>query len=219
MNIFKRFRDDLLESIEALQEKGELPRKLDLTTISVEPPRNPDHGDISTNAALVLAGVAKIILEFVSANPTGPLHVGHARGAIFGDTLARLLGFAGYEVVREYYWNDAGTQVDNLAKATYWRYLKALGLSMSPSLPNGDAEIEYKGDYLEPVGEELAKLSGNLYVDMPEAEWLPVVKSHSVEAMKAVIREDLELLDVRFDSEVSEENLLADGKVDAVIAA
>ena len=176
MNIFNNFRDILSQCINKLQDKGEIPNNLDLTNISVEPPRNRDHGDVSTNAALVLApdlkrqprevaqllatglsgppelqsievaapgllnlrysqeywpGVLRhivevgpefgrssmgkdkrIVLEYVSANPTGPLHVGHARGAIFGDTLARLLAFSGYDVDREYYWNDAGAQVD-----------------------------------------------------------------------------------------------------------
>ena len=210
MNIFNRFKDRLLKCIGELQNKGELPESFDMASITVEPPRNPDHGDVSTNAALLLAGVVKrkpheiatllaaslagpdeflaievagpgflnirfsqkfwknvlgqiielgedfgqspmgggekIILEFVSANPTGPLHIGHARGAIFGDVLARLLVFTGYDVLREYYWNDSGAQVDKLATAAYWRYLQALGLSNSKGLPNGATDIEYKGD-------------------------------------------------------------------------
>jgi arginyl-tRNA synthetase len=281
VNIFNSFKDRLLECIEELQNKGELPKNLDVATISVEPPRNPDHGDVSTNAALLLAGVLKrdpreianlladslagpdellaievagpgflnarfsqkfwhdvlgqiielgedfglslmgggkkIILEFVSANPTGPLHIGHARGAIFGDTLARLLVFTGYDVLREYYWNDSGAQVDKLAKATYWRYLQSLGLSESKSLPNGATDIEYKGNYLVSVGAELARLHHARYVDIPEIEWISEVKTHSVEAMKQIIRDDLALLDVKFDSEVSEEKIMADGRVEEVV--
>jgi len=281
VNIFNRFKDQLLKCIGELQNRGELPENLDMASISVEPPRNPDHGDVSTNAALLLAGVLKrnpreiatlladslagpdeflaievagpgflnvrfsqkfwhnvleqiivlgedfgqnpigrgekIILEFVSANPTGPLHIGHARGAIFGDVLARLLVFTGYDVVREYYWNDSGAQVDKLAAAAYWRYLQALGLSNSKGLPSGGADIEYKGDYLVSVGAELARMHHSRYVDVSEMEWMSEMKAHSVEAMKQVIREDLALLDVNFDSEVSEEKIMADGRVEEAI--
>ena len=281
MNIFNRFKDRLLKCIGELQNKGELPENLDMASISVEPPRNPDHGDVSTNAALLLAGVLKrnpreiatllaeslagpdeflaievagpgflnarfsqkfwhnvldqiielgkdfgqspmgggekIILEFVSANPTGPLHIGHARGAIFGDVLARLLVFTGYDVLREYYWNDSGAQVDKLAQSTYWRYLQSLGLSESKGLPNGATDIEYKGDYLVNVGAELARLHHARYVDVPEMEWMSEMKTHSVEAMKQMIRDDLALLDVKFDSEVSEEKIMSDGRVEEVI--
>ena len=281
MNIFNRFKDRLLKCIGELQNEGELPENLDMANISVEPPRNPDHGDVSTNAALLLAGVLKrnpreiatlladalagpdeflaievagpgflnarfsqnfwhnvldqiielgedfgqssmgggekIILEFVSANPTGPLHIGHARGAIFGDVLARLLVFTGYDVLREYYWNDSGAQVDKLAQSTYWRYLQSLGLSESKGLPNGATDIEYKGDYLVNVGAELARLHHARYVDVPEMEWMSEMKTHSVEAMKQMIRDDLALLDVKFDSEVSEEKIMSDGRVEEVI--
>jgi len=282
VNIFNNFRDHLSQCINNLQDNGKISNNLELANISVEPPRNRDHGDVSTNAALVLAPdlkrkprevaqllatalsgppeiesieVAgpgflnvrysqefwrdvlrhivdvgsefgrssmgenkKIVLEFVSANPTGPLHVGHARGAIFGDTLARLLVFSGHDVDREYYWNDAGAQVDELARATYWRYLQSLGASASPGLPEGDGSVEYKGEYLAPVGRELANLHSSKYVEMKEEEWSEDIREFSVDAMKNLIREDLKLLGVEFDNEISEREILASGQVDEVVA-
>ena len=282
MNIFNNFRDHLSQCINNLQDNGEVPSNLDLMNITVEPPRNRDHGDVSTNAALALAPALKskprevaqllatalsgppefesievagpgflnvrysqdfwrdvlrhivdvgsefgrssmgkkkrIVLEYVSANPTGPLHIGHARGAIFGDTLARLLVFSGHDVDREYYWNDAGAQVDELARATYWRYLQSLGLSGSPSLPEGESGIEYKGEYLEAVGQELASLHSSKYVDMMEGEWSEEIREFSVDAMKNLIREDLKLLGIEFDNEISEKEILGSGEVDEVVA-
>tara|TARA_B100000686_G_scaffold333728_1_gene399979 strand:+ start:885 stop:2666 length:1782 start_codon:yes stop_codon:yes gene_type:complete len=282
VNIFNNFRDLLSQSIKDLQEKGQLPSNLDIANISVEPPRNRDHGDVSTNAALVLApslkisprevaqvlagalsgppelesievagpgflnvrysqgfwrnvlqhivelgpefgrsGIGKnrkVVLEYVSANPTGPLHVGHARGAIFGDALARLLVFSGFSVEREYYWNDAGAQVDKLARATYWRYLQSLGLGGSPSLPDGEGSVDYKGEYLVPVGQGLANLHNSKYVKMMEDEWVEDIRQFSVDAMKTLIRDDLKLLGVEFDNEISEREILVNGQVDEVVA-
>ena len=281
MNIFNNFKISLSKCINELRDSNEFLNDVDLRNVSVEPPRNRDHGDISTNAALVLApalklkprevaqmlartlsgppelesievagpgflnvrysqkfwrGVLqhivevgsefgrssvgqnqKIVLEYVSANPTGPLHVGHARGAIFGDALARLLVFSGYNVDREYYWNDAGAQVDKLARATYWRYLQSLGLDGSPSLPEGGGSIDYKGEYLTSVGQELASLHSSKFVDMAEEEWVEDLRQFSVDAMKNLIRGDLKLLGVEFDSEISEKEILASGEVDEVI--
>ena len=127
----------------------------------------------------------KVLVEFVSANPTGPLHVGHARGAIFGDVLSRLLKFSGFDVTREYYWNDAGAQVDKLAASVYQRYLQGLSMTeLGRTVGEVDNDVEYKGDYLIDVGAELAKAEGDKWRGTPEKEWLPRVRAISVEAMK-----------------------------------
>ena len=140
-----------------------------------------------------LGGGEKVNVEFVSANPTGPMHVGHCRGAVVGDALAGLLGFAGYDVTREYYTNDAGAQVDTLARSAYQRYRQALGLDWS--IPDGG----YPGDYLVPAGEELAREHGRALVDRPEQEWLATVRETTITMMMALIRADLALLNVHHD--------------------
>ncbi len=274
MNVFSDIRALVLDEVAALVRDGQLPEGLPLDAVSVEPPRDPGHGDMATNAAMVLAklagrpprdlaaalatrlgadpriasaepagpgflnlrlrpevwrGVVRAILtdpgfgrsglgggkranvEFVSANPTGPMHVGHARGAVFGDALASLLQFAGWEVTREYYVNDGGAQVDVLARSAYQRYREAHGLS--PEI----AEGLYPGDYLVPVGEALRDLHGDALLDRPESEWLPVVRDFATSAMMGMIREDLALLGVRMDVFSSEKALYGTGKIEGAI--
>ena len=145
-----------------------------------------------------------INVEFVSANPTGPMHVGHGRGAVFGDALASLLAFAGHAVAREYYINDAGAQVDVLARSAFLRYREALGENIG-AIPEG----LYPGDYLKPVGAALAQAHGAALLAMPEGQWLPVVREAAIDAMMAMIREDLAALNIRHDVFFSERSLLA----------
>ncbi len=149
-------------------------------------------------------------VEYVSANPTGPMHVGHGRGAVFGDALANLLAFAGYKVTREYYVNDAGAQVDVLARSAFLRYREALGEDVGP-IPEG----LYPGDYLVAVGQTLADRHGASLREMPEAEWLPVVRAAAIEAMMAMIRDDLASLDIRHEVFFSERSLTM-GEVDKI---
>lgn len=250
-----------------------LPASLDLSRIVVEPPRDATHGDMATNAAMVLSkdagmkpreladklaaelrrdpliekvdiagpgfinltlkveawhgalraalydGVAfgrsamggseRVNVEYVSANPTGPMHVGHCRGAVFGDALANLLAFAGYDVTREYYINDAGAQVDVLARSAFLRYREALGESVT--IPEG----LYPGDYLKPVGAALAKEHGAALKDKPETEWLPIARDKALTMMMAMIRDDLAALKVRHNVFFSERSL-TQGPVDRV---
>jgi arginyl-tRNA synthetase len=143
-----------------------------------------------------------INVEYVSANPTGPMHVGHGRGAVFGDALANLLAFAGYAVTREYYVNDAGAQVDVLARSAWLRYREALGEKIT--IPDGF----YPGDYLKPVGEVLASEHGRTLNQMPEQAWLPIVRAKAIAMMMAEIREDLAALNVRHDVFFSERSLI-----------
>jgi arginyl-tRNA synthetase len=248
----------------------------DLSRIVVEPPRDATHGDMATNAAMVLAKDAgmkprdlaesiaeklraddkvvsvsvagpgfinlslkprvwseelrllleqsaeygrsnigkgeKVNVEYVSANPTGPMHVGHGRGAVFGDALVNLLTFAGYEVTREYYINDAGAQVDVLARSAFLRYREALGEDIG-AIPEG----LYPGDYLKPVGEALAAEHGAKLSAMKEVAWLPIVRAKAVAIMMDGIRDDLAALNIRFDVFFSERSLI-EGKGDEVAA-
>ncbi len=154
----------------------------------------------------------KVNVEYVSANPTGPMHVGHGRGAVFGDALASLLAFGGHDVTREYYINDAGAQVDVLARSAYLRYREALGEDIG-AIPEG----LYPGDYLVPVGQRLAAAHGDALKAMPEAEWLPVVRQAAIDAMMEMIREDLAALDVRHDVFFSEQSL-SRGQTDVIAA-
>jgi arginyl-tRNA synthetase len=156
----------------------------------------PDYGRSDTGRA------EPINVEYVSANPTGPMHVGHCRGAVFGDALANLLAFAGYAVSREYYVNDAGAQVDVLARSAYLRYREALGENIT--IPEGF----YPGDYLKPVGEALALEHGPMLKEMPEEAWLPIVRAKAIDMMMAQIREDLASLNVRHDVFFSERSLI-----------
>ncbi len=160
-----------------------------------------------------LGQAKKVNVEYVSANPTGPMHVGHCRGAVFGDALANLLEFVGYDVAREYYINDAGGQVDVLARSVHLRYREALGEDIG-AIPEG----LYPGDYLKPVGATLAKAHGRTFVDAPEADWLAVFRSSAIDAMMDMIRDDLAALNIRHDVFFSEASLTANGN-DGVKAA
>lgn len=259
---------------------GLLPPGIDLSRVVVEPPRDATHGDMATNAAMVLAKDAgkkpreladaiaeklrgddlvakvdvagpgfinltlrpaawldslrevlragsdyghsgigageKVNVEFVSANPTGPMHVGHGRGAVFGDALASLLAFTGFKVTREYYINDAGAQVDVLARSAFLRYREALGEDIG-AIPEG----LYPGDYLKPVGAALAAEFGAKLKTKPEAEWLATVRAKAIAMMMESIREDLAALNVRHDEFFSERSLIEGGKdqVGAAIAS
>ncbi|MBX2853881.1 MAG: arginine--tRNA ligase [Rhodobacteraceae bacterium] len=277
MNIFSDYRDKVLAALTALSVDGALPEGLDFRNVTVEPPRDPAHGDLATNAAMVLAKSAKmkprdiaeklaakltegeevisaevagpgflnlrldpgawrgvalaalaagsdwgrsnqgegrrVNVEFVSANPTGPLHVGHTRGAVFGDALAGLLAFAGWEVTREYYINDGGAQVDVLARSAYLRYREARGESIE--IPEG----LYPGDYLVSVGQALSESFGDSLIEAPEDEWLPKVREVAVARMLDLIREDLALLNVRMDVFFSEKSLYGTGLIESAIKA
>ncbi len=271
MNIFTTFEKRIRDVLEELRSEGMLPRETKLEGFVVEPPRDAAHGDLATNAAMVLAkpagqnpkelaariagrlgeapdvekaevagpGFINITLkgvfwpdvlravllggesygrsdlgageavnvEFVSANPTGPMHVGHTRGAVFGDALANLLAFAGYKPTREYYINDAGGQVDVLARSAFLRYREALGEDIG-EIPAG----LYPGDYLKPVGEALAAEFGKELLGETEQAWLPKVRERAIAAMMDMIREDLATLGIRHDVFFSERSLTAGGK-------
>jgi arginyl-tRNA synthetase len=275
MNIFDVFQARISAALDRLSREGVIPHGLDLSRVVVEPPRDASHGDLATNAAMVLAkdarmnpralaealagvlreaeGVASVEIagpgfinlrvvpemlwsvlravlaegtdfgrsqagqgravnvEYVSANPTGPMHVGHGRGAVFGDALASLPQFAGYQVTREYYINDAGAQVDVLARSAYLRYCEALGETVT--IPEG----LYPGDYLVPVGEALARDRGASLKDQSEAEWLPVVRDISIRMMMEMIRMDLEALNIAHDVFFSERSL-SQGPIDQIAA-
>ena len=275
MNLFADIRTLVLESLNTLIADGTLPEGLGMANVTVEPPRDAAHGDMATNAAMVLAkpagmkprdiatalaeklagdpritsaevagpgflnlrlapavwqgvlghiltagtgygrsdvgGGKKVNVEFVSANPTGPLHVGHTRGAVFGDALASLLAYSGHDVTREYYINDGGAQVDVLARSVYLRYLEALGQEVA--FPDGT----YPGDYLIPVGAKLAEEKGNAWVDQPEDVWLAEVRSYSTDAMMDLIRADLAALGVHMDVFFSEKSLYGTGLIEAAI--
>jgi len=248
-----------------LAQEANWPEDVDYSRVVVEPPRDPSHGDMATNAAMVLAkeakskprdlaeviaarlradpliakvdvagpgfinltlkpsawaealrtvlregsaygrlsGGSKVNVEYVSANPTGPMHVGHCRGAVFGDALASLLQFAGHDVTREYYINDAGAQVDVLARSAFLRYREALGEDIGP-IPEG----YYPGDYLMPVGQALAHEHGDKLRAMTEAEWLPIVRAKAIAMMMDEIRDDLAALNIRHDVFFSERSLI-----------
>jgi arginyl-tRNA synthetase len=285
-NIFADFRRVVLAALDELRERGGLPRGLDLGRVTVEPPRDPSHGDLATNAAMVLAGAVRenpmaladriaaalagcelvtgdyqgrgftavparpgfinvkldreiwhaqlravlragtafgdstldaggrVNVEFVSANPTGPMHVGHGRGAVVGDALARLLAKAGYPVEREYYINDAGAQVDVLARSTFLRYREALGEPIG-AIPEG----YYPGEYLAGTGRTLAERDGRKWLDQPEAEWLQPVRDFAVEQMMALIRADLAALGISHGLFVSERELVEKGAIDECLGA
>jgi arginyl-tRNA synthetase len=272
-NIFAVVLDKVRAANNALVAEGALPAAIDQSRIVVEPPREAAHGDMATNAAMVLAkdagkkprelaeaiakklraddlvakaevagpgfinltlkpwawvGALRAILsegthygrgktgqgsavnvEYVSANPTGPMHVGHCRGAVFGDALANLLAFSGYNVTREYYVNDAGAQVDALARSAFLRYREALGEDIG-AIPEG----LYPGDYLKPVGAALAARYGRALTDKPETEWLPIVRDCAIEMMMAGIRDDLKSLNVVQDVFFSERSLIEGARDD-----
>ncbi len=275
MNLFAEMKSQVDGALAALVGEGVLPDGLNLGPVTVEPPRDPAHGDMATNAAMVLAKQAKtkprdlaealaeklrtldtvgeaivagpgfinlrlpeaawqsvvravlmeggdfgrstdgagktVNVEFVSANPTGPLHVGHTRGAVFGDALAGLLDFAGWDVTREYYINDGGAQVDVLARSVYLRYREANGEEIQI------ADGLYPGDYLVPVGESLREKHGDSLMNAPEETWLPQVREFATEAMMDLIREDLGTLGVHMDRFFSEKSLYGNGPIQAAL--
>jgi arginyl-tRNA synthetase len=259
--------------LDDLVADGSLPADIDRRNVTVEPPRDPAHGDLATNAAMVLAkgagtnpralaeaikpklaalppvtaveiagpgfinlrlnadawrdelktilregddyglssvgGNERVNVEYVSANPTGPLHMGHCRGAVVGDSLARLLEAAGFRVTKEYYVNDAGAQVDTLARSVHLRYREALGEDVG-EIPEGF----YPGDYLKPVGALLATEFGDQYAAAPEAEWLEPFRDRAIKTMLDLIRHDLGLLNIHHDLFSSEAELQRAGAVD-----
>ena len=285
-NIFGDFRRLVLAALDDMVTAGTLPPGLDFARIAIEPPRDPAHGDLATNAAMLLAGAVKenplalaerigealghqeltsgdyrgrgftvaaarpgflnirldpavwhaqlraileagtaygdatigggkkVNVEFVSANPTGPMHVGHGRGAVVGDALAALLAKAGFAVHREYYINDAGAQVDVLARSAYLRYREALGEAVG-LIPEG----LYPGEYLVGAGRALAERDGKRWLGRPEAEWLAPVRDFAIGEMMALIRSDLAAVGVSFDAFVSERDLVASGATDDCLAA
>jgi arginyl-tRNA synthetase len=277
MNIFNDFESRIKNTLKIVLPEAGSDAKIDLNSVVVEPPRDAGHGDLATNAAMVLAkplgmkprelatkiaaalardgdidaaeiagpgfinlrlkpdfwrrALKKLIeagdaygrttigageavnVEYVSTNPTGPMHIGHGRNASVGDSLANLLAVAGYKVTREYYINDAGAQVDVLARSAYLRYREALGEKIGP-IPEG----LYPGDYLKPVGVALAEKYGHAFHNAEEAAWLPVVRAAAIEAMMAMIREDLASIGVVHDVFFSERSLI-EGGTDRVAAA
>ncbi len=277
MNLFAEIRALVIDTLSAMAANGSLPEGLDMAQIAVEPPRDPAHGDMATNAAMVLAKPAgkapreiaealaarlladprivaadvagpgflnlrlatslwqgvirtalteganfgraavgagrRVNVEFVSANPTGPMHVGHVRGAVVGDALARLLAFSGWEVTREYYINDGGAQVDVLARSAYERYREANGLE--PEIREG----LYPGDYLIPVGEALKAKYGDSLLDKGEQYWLAEIREFASDMMMQMIRDDLAALNVKMDVYSSEKALYGTGKIEAAIQA
>jgi arginyl-tRNA synthetase len=277
LSLFATFTTHVNHALDALAMEGALPADLPRGNVTVEPPRDASHGDLSTNAAMVLAKAAgtnpralagllapklqalpgveaveiagpgfinlrlgaevwreelrriadtgtaygksdvgrgeRVNVEYVSANPTGPMHMGHCRGAVVGDALARLLEEAGFAVTREYYVNDAGSQVDTLARSAHLRYREALGEDIG-EIPEG----LYPGDYLKPVGILLAAEFGAALVDKPEAGWLPLFKQKTVAAMMDLIRHDLGLLGIAHDKFSSEAELQASGAPERAVA-
>jgi arginyl-tRNA synthetase len=264
--------------LDELQSEGAVPVAIDRRHVAVEPPRDPSHGDLATNAAMVLAKQAqtnpralaelikpkleavpavssievagpgfinlrlspdawrdelrtilregeqygrsdagkgeRVNVEYVSANPTGPLHMGHCRGAVVGDSLARVLEAAGFRVTKEYYVNDAGAQVDTLARSVHLRYREALGEDIG-DIPEG----MYPGDYLKPVGELLAGEYGDKYAGASEDEWLALFRTRAIAAMLDLIRHDLALLGIHHDLFASEAELQKEGAVEAAMEA
>lgn len=277
MNLFSQIRELVIDNLHAMLSEGSLPRGLSFGNVAVEPPRDAAHGDMATNAAMVLAKPAqmkprdiaellvqnlamdpriesaevagpgfinlrlseslwrdlvknvletgadfgrsdmgqgkKVNVEYVSANPTGPLHVGHTRGAVFGDALASLLDFAGYDVTREYYINDGGAQVDVLARSVYLRYLEAHGQDVA--FEDGT----YPGDYLVPVGQALKDKVGDAYVGQDESVWLVEIREFATAAMMDLIRDDLKALNVTMDKFFSEKSLYGTGLIEDALAS
>ena len=277
MNIYREFRKDICAVLEGLMVEGKLAKDISLDSVNVEPPRDRLHGELATNAAMVVAkssglnpfevaeliskrltvdkrvssikvmkpgflnftlkpsvwhdivksalneaeqfgsskiGVGKRInIEYVSANPTGPLHVGHTRGAVFGDSLGNLLAFLGFNVTREYYINDAGNQIDALARSVYLRYLELYGSKVDFS---GDV---YPGEYLIDVAKDLKKIFNDKLINLPEKEWIVQIKEFASDAMLKLIKSDLALLGVQMDNYYSEKFLYNSGKIDEAIAS
>ncbi|KLN61445.1 arginyl-tRNA synthetase [Kiloniella spongiae] len=276
MNVFKDLRSKVVAQLEDMASAGEIPAGLDFSRVAAEPPRDSSHGDVATNAAMVLSKVAgmkprdlasllatrlenldvissveiagpgfinlrldekfwfeqvgtilkagtsygdsdmgqgeKVNVEYVSANPTGPLTVGHARGAVVGDALAALLAKVGYDVSKEYYINDAGNQVNVLANSAYLRYREALGEDIG-EIPEGF----YPGEYLKAVGKALADRDGDKWLGKEEADWISDVRKFAIDQLLDLIRGDLAALGVVMDVYSSERALVEAGGVDEVM--
>lgn len=274
MNLFQHFQDEIAAIVAGAEG---LPDDLNLSNLTVEPPRDASHGDMATNAAMVLAKQARmkprdiadliapaiqqldgvesvdiagpgfinirlqatfwthrlreiliqgtnygdsnrgqghaVNVEYVSANPTGPLHVGHARGAVFGDALASLMSKAGYDVTKEYYINDAGNQIDALARSVHHRYCEALGMDKGP-MPEG----LYPGDYLIEPARKLAEKDQDRWLDQPEEEWLPEIRLFAVNEMMALVRDDLASMGIHQEIFTSERALHLDGRIQDVVS-
>ncbi|MBI1215388.1 MAG: arginine--tRNA ligase [Alphaproteobacteria bacterium] len=272
-NIFQSYKTKVDGILGGMAANGDLPADLDMSRVKVEPPKDVSHGDMATNAAMVLAKAAgknprqlgeaivakmqampeikeasvagpgfvnfrladsewmetmrtiltegvhygdsalgkgeKVNIEYVSANPTGPMHAGHTRGAVIGDALANLLQKAGYDVTKEYYFNDAGTQVDVLARTTHLRYREALGEDIG-DIPEG----LYPGEYLKEVGEALVKRDGDKWRGKDEAEWLVPVREFAVNFMMGVIKKDLELIGITHEVFSNEREMVEDGTLE-----
>lgn len=273
MSIFKFYQNKITQLVEGLAQSGALTLNAAVPSLVVEPPRDPSHGDMATNAAMVLAKIAgkppralaeilqpeisklpfvesvsiagpgflnlklqpaiwhdevreilaqhtrygdsdlgrneKVNVEFVSANPTGPMHAGHVRGAVLGDTLCNLMAKAGYDVTREYYFNDAGAQVDVLSRTTFLRYREALGEDIG-GIPEG----MYPGEYLKEVGEALAARDGDKWRNQPESVWLVPIRDFAVQFIMQIIRDDLALIGIRHDVFTNERELIENGTLE-----
>jgi len=267
VNIYKTFEDKLRVILQDLSSAGQLPSDLDMTRVVVEPPRDRSHGDMATNAAMVLSKLTKkaprdlaamiapelekldevetveiagpgfinfrlkqvvwaellneilsdgvhygdtdigqneaVNIEYVSANPTGPMHAGHTRGAVVGDTLANLLQKSGYNVTREYYFNDAGTQVDVLARTAHLRYREALGEDIG-EIPDG----MYPGEYMKDLASALVERDGDKWLDLPEEQWIDPIREFAVEYIMVMIREDLRLIGIKHDVFTNEREIV-----------
>ncbi len=277
MNLFEELRRDVLKAIANRQAKGDLPGDLIVNRVNAEPPRDAGHGDVATNAAMVLAKQAKmppmaiadmlapellqldkvtdvqiakpgfinirlsddvwraeiqaaltagldygradigksqaVNVEYCSANPTGPLHIGHGRGTVFGDALANLLEKTGFVVTREYYINDGGIQIDHLARSVHHRYLEALGVA-----PAEPPEGFYPGEYLIPLGQDIAGEAKDRWQYAAEVDWMPVFRSRAIASMMETIRGDLKALGVSHDVFTSETAMVDEGKIDEAFA-
>lgn len=273
MNIFKDYQDKIVNLLEGMIAAGELPAGIDLSRVKVEPPKDATHGDMATNAAMVLSkaagknprqlgealaekmkqvagirevsiagpgflnfrlvdsewtgivqgilqqgiaygdstigGKRKVNIEYVSANPTGPMHAGHVRGAVIGDTLANLLAKAGYDVTREYYFNDAGTQVDVLARTTHLRYREALGENIG-DVPEG----LYPGEYMKDVAQLLVARDGDKWRDVDESVWMAPIRSFAVAHMMEMIKKDLDLIGIKHDAFTNEREIVENGTLE-----
>ena len=278
MNLFDHFHTEVISIINDFVSEGLLPEGINTSRIGVEPPREASHGDVTTNAAMLLAKPAgknprdiaeplamrlkaldfvtdteiagpgfinltldtsfweerlrevlkadtdygtstiganePVNVEYVSANPTGPLHVGHGRGAVFGDALASLLEKAGFDVTREYYINDAGAQIETLARSLHLRYREALGEDIGP-VPEG----LYPGDYLIPAAGKLADVEDDKWKDAPETEWLEPISTFAISAMMELIRDDLAALGIKQNVFTSEREMVARGGVEKALGA
>ena len=277
MNIYAHYENEIRSIIDVLGRDGQLPQDLDTSRLTCEAPRDESHGDLASNAAMVLAkqagqkprdlaemitsklkdisGITEVEIagpgfinmrldasvwinriddilsaghnwgksdigkgktvnvEYVSANPTGPLHAAHARGAIIGDAMAALLETAGYTVTREYYINDAGNQVNTLARSAHLRYREALGEDIG-EIPQGF----YPGEYLKETGQKFAEAHGDAYIGKDDAEWLPVIRNFAIDDMMAGIKNDLNRLGINMDIFSSERALVENGTVEKTMA-